>query len=292
MDKRTLGNTGIDVSALALGTWELGGLWWGPMDARDGVAILHRALELGVTTYDASDAYGNGRSEVILGEAFRGRRGETVLVTKSGYLVGIDGAQDLFQQRDAPQPQCYEPWYIRHECELSLRRLQTDYIDVYLLHDPPVDVVKQEEPWETLRELKQAGKVRSIGLSSSTAACLEAVKRGHAEVIEVPYGVALQEAAQELFPLCAERGVGVIARSPFSGGRLFQDAALVKRLTQALVRPPIESLHEAAIKFVLSQPHITTCLSGVMKAEELDANARAAQPPYLSAEQLDQVAVS
>ena len=292
MDKRTLGNTGIDVTALALGTWELGGLWWGPMDAQDGVAILHRALDLGVTTYDASDAYGNGRSEVILGEALRGRREQTVLVTKSGYLVGIDGAQDLFQQRDAPQPQCYEPWYIRHECELSLRRLQTDYIDVYLLHDPPVDIVKQEEPWETLRELKQAGKVRSIGLSSSVSACLEAVKRGHAEVIEVPYGVALQDAAKELFPLCAERGVGVIARSPFSGGRLFQDAELVARLTQTLVQPPIESLHEAAIKYVLSNPDVTTCLAGVMRAAELEANVRAAQPPYLSAEQRRQAAGS
>lgn len=285
MESKALGATGIEVSALALGTWELGGLWWGPMDANDGVALLHRALELGVTTYDASDAYGNGRSEVILGEALRGRRDETVIITKSGYLVGIDGAQDLFLQRDAPQPQCYEPWYIRHECELSLRRLQTDYIDVYLLHDPPVDVVKQDEPWETLRELKQAGKVRSIGLSSSTAACLEAVKRGHAEVVEVPYGVALQDAARELFSLCAERDVGVVARSPFSGGRLFQDAALVERLTAALVKPPIQSLHEAAIKFVLSHPHVSTCLSGVMEVAELEANVRAAQPPNLSAEQ-------
>ena len=96
----------------------------------------------------------------------------------------------LFQQRNVPQPQCFEPWYIRHECELSLRRLQTDYIDVYLLHDPPVDVVAREEPWETLRELKQAGKVRSIGLSSSVAACLEAAQRGYAEVVEVSYSAS------------------------------------------------------------------------------------------------------
>ena len=89
MELRKLGATGIDVSALALGTWEMGGLWWGPMDAEDGVTILHRALDLGITTYDASDAYGNGRSEVILGEAFRGRRQETVIVTKAGYLVAV-----------------------------------------------------------------------------------------------------------------------------------------------------------------------------------------------------------
>jgi aryl-alcohol dehydrogenase-like predicted oxidoreductase len=285
MESRALGKTGIEVSAFGLGTWEFGGLWWGPIDAHDSVALLHRAFDLGVTTYDASDAYGNGRSEVILGEAFRGRRHETVLITKSGYLVGIDGAQTLFLQRDAPQPQCYEPWYIRNECELSLRRLQTDYIDIYLLHDPPLDVVKREEPWETLRELKLAGKVRSIGLSSSTASCLEAVRRGHAEVVEVSYSVALQEAAAELFPLCAEKGVGVLARSPFASGRLFQDEALVARLTENLVKPPIASLHEAAVKFVLSHPHVASCITGVMKAEELDANVRAAQPPYLSAEQ-------
>lgn len=285
METRKLGTTGIDVSAFALGTWELGGLWWGPIDAEDSVEILHRALDLGVTTYDASDAYGNGRSEVILGEALRGRRADTVLITKAGYLVGIDGAQTLFQQRGVPQPQCYEPWYIRHECELSLRRLQTDYIDAYLLHDPPVDVVKREEPWETLRELKQAGKVRSIGLSSSVAACVEAVRQGCADVVEVSYSVALQEAAAELFPLCAEKGVGVLARSPFASGRLFQDAATVERLTAALVKPPVESLHAAAIKFVLSHPHVAACITGVMNTEELEANVRAAEPPYLADEQ-------
>ncbi len=285
MDCRKLGKTGIAVSVLAQGTWELGGLWWGPVDANDGVDLLRRALEFGVTTFDASDQYGNGRSEVILGEAFRECRAQTILVTKVGYLVGIDGAQMLFQQRDVPQPQCYEPWYIRHECELSLRRLQTDYIDVYLLHDPPVDVVAREEPWETLRELRQAGKVRSIGLSSSVAACVEAVKRGYAEVVEVSYSALLQEAAQELFPLCAEQGVGVLARSPFASGRLFQDEAAVERLTKALVTPPIQSLHEAAIKYVLSNPHVATCLTGVMTVEELEANVRAAQPPYLSPDQ-------
>jgi len=285
MELRKLGTTGIEVSALALGTWEMGGLWWGPMEAQDGVEILHRAFDLGVTTYDASDAYGNGRSEVILGEAFRGKRQETVLVTKAGYLVGIDGAQMLFVDRGVSQPQCYEPWYIRHECELSLRRLQTDYIDAYFLHDPPVDVVRRDEPWETLRELKQAGKVRSIGLSSSVTACLEAVKRGHAEVVEVPYNVVMQEAAAELFPLCAEKGVGILARTPFASGRLFQDAAAVARLTKALVKPPVESLHAAAIKFVLSHPHVATCIAGVMNTKEIEANARAAEPPFLSDEQ-------
>ena len=285
MERRTLGTTGIEVSAFGLGTWELGGLWWGPITAEDGAAILRRALELGVATYDASDAYGNGRSEVILGEAFRGRREEAVIVTKAGYLVGIDGAQTLFLQRDAPQPQCYEPWYLRHECELSLRRLQTDYIDAYLLHDPPVDVVQREEPWEALRELKQAGKARSIGISSSVAACLEAVRRGYAEVVEVSYSLALPEAAAELFPLCAEKGVGVLARSPFASGRLFQDAAMVERLTKELVKPPIQSLHEAAIKFVLAHPHVASCITGVMNTAELESNARAAQRPYLSAEQ-------
>ena len=289
MESRTLGATGIEVSALALGTWELGGLWWGPVDANDGVALLRRALELGVTTYDASDQYGNGRSEVILGEAFRERRGEAVLATKVGYLVGIDGAQMLFQQRNVPQPQCFEPWYIRHECELSLRRLQTDYIDAYLLHDPPVDVVAREEPWETLRELKQAGKVRSIGLSSSVAACLEAVQRGYAEVVEVSYSALLQEAAIDLFPLCAEKGVGVLARSPFASGRLFQDKAAVERLTKALVKPPIQSLHEAAIKYVISHPDVAACITGVMNAKELEANVRAAEPPYPSAEERRQV---
>ena len=213
MESRTLGATGIEVSALALGTWELGGLWWGPVDANDGVALLRRALELGVTTYDASDQYGNGRSEVILGEAFRERRGEAVLATKVGYLVGIDGAQMLFQQRNVPQPQCFEPWYIRHECELSLRRLQTDYIDMYLLHDPPVDVVAREEPWETLRELKQAGKVRSIGLSSSVAAAWKPCSEDTRRCRSVVQRAAARGGDRPLSPLRRDVQTGEIGNS-------------------------------------------------------------------------------
>jgi methylglyoxal reductase len=289
MQYRTLGKTKLQVSAFALGTWELGGLWWGPLDAKEGVGILHRALELGVNTFDSSDAYGNGRAEVIMGEAFRGKRNQAIIVTKVGYLVGIDGAQKLFQERGAPQLRCLESWYIRNECELSLRRLQTDYIDVYLLHDPSVADVKKERPWATLQRLKEQGKVRFIGLSAGAAACLQAVKDGRVDVIETPYNVLTQDAARELFPLCQQKGVGVLARSPFATGRLFQGGEQVEKIKAALVKPPVSSLTEAAIKFVLSRKEVATCITGVMNVSELAANVKAAEPPYFTAAQLKTV---
>src|SRR2546425_4339321 len=121
MERRPLGRTGLQGSSFCFSTWEIGGAYWGPVDAEDAVRLLRRALDLGVTVYDLSDVYGNGRSEVIVGEAFRGRRSEVVLVTKAGYLPGIDGAQKLF----ARQPQYFEMEYLEQACTMSLRRLQT-----------------------------------------------------------------------------------------------------------------------------------------------------------------------
>ena len=114
MERRTLGRTDRVISSFCLGTWEIGGAYWGPVDAGEAVALLRRALDLGVTAFDLSDVYGNGRSEVIAGAAFQGRRDEVVLITKAGYLPGIDGAQKLFER----QLQCFEMEYLTWACEM------------------------------------------------------------------------------------------------------------------------------------------------------------------------------
>ncbi len=306
---RPLGKTGITVSEFCFGTWEIGGAAWGPIRAEDAVALLRQAQEWGVTTYDCSDAYGNGRAEVILGVAFKGRRDDVVLVTKVGYIPGIDGAQSIL----AKQYQNHSPEYIRWACELSLRRLQTDHIDVYLLHDAPMAVLRSPEPFAMFRQLQQAGKIRAWGVSSSAEGAALAVREHGAEVVMVPFSAIDQRPADVLFGLAQERGVGVLARSPFSGGLLLD--GVVAEARRALAAAQIFSPHDrrslasperlqdvvrkadalsfligdaaptlaaAAQRFVLSFPEVSSMVTGVMRAEELEQNLAACVPPYYS----------
>jgi aryl-alcohol dehydrogenase-like predicted oxidoreductase len=271
------------ISSFCLGTWEIGGAYWGQVDAGEAVTLLRHALELGVSVYDLSDVYGNGRSEVIAGAAFRGRRDDVVFVTKAGYIPGIDGAQQLFER----QLQCFEMEYLTWACEMSLRRLQTEYIDVFLLHDAPPEVLASDAPWVALRDLKRAGKIRHYGASTSPEGGLIAIETGRAEVVEVPFNLMSPQAAFELFPLAHRRGVGVLARSPFAGGRLFRegDAAF-----SFLARAGGRSLTHAAIQYPLSHEAVSSVVTGAMRTQELEENIPACHPPYLSPDELRRAA--
>ncbi len=277
MEYRQLGQTGLKVSALCFGCWEIGGLFWGPIDAKKAANLVRHALNLGVTTFDTSDVYGNGRSEVILGFTFRDVRDKVVIITKAGYQVGADGAQQLYTESQGFVDQRFDPAYLRFACELSLWRLRSDYIDVFLLHDPSVEVVERDEPFETLQKLKDEGKVRAIGISSSVKACVRAIERGVVDVVECAFNFLHQEAKEQLFPLAAEKGVGILARSPFAGGRLFSSEHTEKLKALA----PNLPIPKAAIKFVLSHPQVSSCVVGIMRMRELRQNIHAAQPPYL-----------
>ncbi|HEX2037819.1 MAG TPA: aldo/keto reductase [Chloroflexota bacterium] len=306
---RPLGGTGITVSSFCFGTWELGGLYWGPISAEDAVDLLRRAFDQGVTLYDASDNYGGGRSEVLLSVAFHGRRHDVTYVTKAGYLGGLDGAQALRMRPEiGGRDQDHSPEYIRWACELSLRRLNTDYIDVYLLHDPPPSVLRDAAPFEALRELQQAGKIRTYGVSSSAEGAALAVREHGAQVVMAPFNLLDQRAVDVLLPLAAERGAGVLARSPFAGGLLLDEVVgeaargtvsfspldgrsrlspqrleeVARRASQLqfLTEAAGGRLSVAAIRYVLSHPQVGSVVTGVMRPEELDANLQACRPPY------------
>src|SRR5688572_1441437 len=148
MRTRQLGRTGLTVSEIGFGTWGLGGDSYGPVDDATSREALMLAFDRGVTFYDTSDFYGAGRSEAVLGEAFRGRRDRIVIATKVGMLphTGFDMPQDF----SGPA--------IERGLEASLRRLQTDYVDLYLLHSPPLDLPNWDEILETLERLRTTGK--------------------------------------------------------------------------------------------------------------------------------------
>jgi aryl-alcohol dehydrogenase-like predicted oxidoreductase len=278
MEYRPLGRTGVTVSALCFGCWEIGGLFWGRIDARKGVALVRKAMDWGVTTFDTSDVYGNGRSEVILGFALKGIRDKAVIVTKAGYQVGADGAQQLYIDAQGFVDQRFDAPYLRWQCELSLWRLRSDYVDVFLLHDPSAEVVEQDEPFEALQQLKREGKARLVGVSSSVAVCRRVIERGVVDVVQCDFNFLNQTAREQLFALAAEKGVGLMARRPFAGGQIFRPEHAEKLRTLA----PDLPLAEVAIKFVLSHPEVSTCVTGILRMKELRQNAHAANPPYLS----------
>ena len=303
MTNRPLGASGVQVSALTMGCWEIGGLAWGPMPAPEAAELVTAVADAGITAFDTAEAYGNGRSEVILGQALRDRRDEVTFISKTGYLPGVDGAQMLLDE----QPQDYRATSIRRACELSRQRLQTDYIDVYLLHDPPMEAVMREEPFAELRRLQDRGEIRAWGVSSSPSVAAEAVRRWGAQVVETPFNAASPQAAVELFPVAAASGAGVLARSPFASGNLiltpeqrralyagdwrhFHDAARVA--ADAAVAERLEALADArdelptdtAIKYVLGHHEVSTCIVGISALAEIEPNVRSAREPYLDVE--------
>jgi aryl-alcohol dehydrogenase-like predicted oxidoreductase len=155
---RTLGRSGIPVSAIGLGCWAIGGRGWGEVDDDESVRAIQRGLDLGVTLFDTANVYGVGRSERVLGRALEGKRQQVVIATKFTYDFDDETGEE-FGARIAPDE-------IRQQCEASLRRLRTDYIDLYQFHWNELPAEQAGEVRDTLDGLVQAGKIRTYGWST------------------------------------------------------------------------------------------------------------------------------
>ncbi|MGW4501288.1 aldo/keto reductase [Micromonospora sp. NPDC004336] len=217
---RTLGRSGIEVSALGMGCWAIGGPWsegsrplgWGAVDDEESVRAVRRALDLGVTLFDTADTYGAGHSERILGRALAGRRDEAVVATKWGYT--FDEATRQATGADA------SPDYLRRAVRGSLRRLGTDRIDLYQLHLADLPVPRAEALIGTLEELVAEGLVRAYGWSTDRPD--RAAAFGHA----APHGTAVQHAlsvlrdAPEMLAVCDKYDLAGVVRGPLGMGLL------------------------------------------------------------------------
>ena len=304
MKYRTLGKTGLQISAVGLGTMVHAG-HFGPMKDSESLSAIDTALDLGVNFIDTSDAYGAGYSETLLGNALKGKRDKVILATKGGnVMVGPDRGKRIF-----------DPAYISRVMDESLRRLQTDYIDLYQLHNPTVDVIERGEVWNVLQRAKQAGKIRHYGVSINTMEeGIAAVKDGRAETIQVEYNLLAQEPRENIFPLAAQSNVGIIARIPLKRGiltgkmsaadesrfqgddvraRSFKGEPFLKELAKAdrlrfLVHGPIKSLGQAAIAFCIAHPAVSGVIPGARNAEQMRENAAGADVEIPAAD-LDQV---
>ena len=215
MNYRQLGDTGIRVSEIGFGGWGIGGTpmdakAYGPTDDNESRNALYKALELGITFYDTAALYGYGHSEKLIGEVIKGARQRVIISSKVGYK-NFKGEQD------------FSPAYIRESLELSLKRLQTDYIDVYQLHDPPLELLESDANiLETMESLKREGKIRAVGISvRSPDDSMSAIKLFSFETIQVNFNLVDMRALElGLFDRCEKQGIGIIIRTPLCFGFL------------------------------------------------------------------------
>lgn len=310
MKYRTLGNSGLQVSELGLGANNFG--WWA--DEKMSVAVIMRALELGINYIDTADMYDRGRSEEFVGKALKGKRADIIVASKFATPMG-DGPNDKGGSRH----------YIMRAVEASLKRLQTDYIDLYQMHVPDPDTPIQET-LSALDDLVRSGKVRYIGCSNFAAWQLcEALWTSrfnhlHAFVtIQVRYNVLERAIETELVPCCRKYGVGVIPWGPLAGGfltgkyeqgkqapagaRLAQPVGIYShiftddnwdRLTRlkAFAEKRGHTVAELAIAWLLAKPWTTSVIAGARTPEQLSANLPAMEWQLTDAEmaQIDAIA--
>lgn len=223
--KRTLGRSGIEVSALGLGCWAVGGPWtldgspagWSTVDDRESLRAIHRALELGVNFFDTAANYGAGHSERLLAEAFKGRRDQVVIATKFGYQV--DETSRTVLAYDGSGEESDVASRLRSDLEASLRRLDTDYVDVYQLHVWGLSILRALEARHILEKLAQEGKIRTYGWSTDrTDAVAVFSEAPHCSVVQQQLSVLGGNA--DLLALCEQRNLASINRGPLGMGLL------------------------------------------------------------------------
>ena len=286
MDYHILGRTGLRVSSLGLGTVELGRDYgieapghFGRPDAADAIRLIHAALEAGVNYIDTARAY--GESERVLGSALDGRRDQVVLATKvfTRSADGDDLAGDALRR------------HMRDELDTSLQLLRTDYVDLWQLHNLDVNVLDQiDVVAEVFAEAQQSGKVRWAGASGyGTEYPRLAVETDVFDVLQVPYSVFDQRLNDEVIPMAAKQGVGIVSRSILLKGALTPKADYLperlevlrshSRRFRDLVKASELDLTPVlvAIAFGLAHPQISTVLIGVRTEHELAENLKATE---------------
>jgi aryl-alcohol dehydrogenase-like predicted oxidoreductase len=319
MKYRTFPGTDLRVSDVGFGLWTVATGWWGEKTDDEAVALLREAHDRhGITFFDAADAYGNGRSERQLAEAFRGRRHEVVYATKIGYDIYDESARQE-RRGQAELPQRFERDFMRLAVERCLERLETDHIDVLQLHNVKMEHVRTPEIWETLRELAREGKIRTWGAAFGPAIgwLYEAVELVEREpdintiqmiwnILEQHPGSAMIEAAKAHATNCCFN-IRVTHASGMLEGKYTEDtifppndhrrhrprAWLVNGLRKIRTLDFLTTrmtLGQAALKWLLAEPLVATTLPNIYDAEQLAEFAEASDRPDLTAEQMQRVA--
>ena len=307
MEKRVCRNSGLELSVLGTGCWAFGGGdYWGDQNQRDVNGVVHSSVSLGINYFDTAEAYNDGRSESSLGEA----------------IIGIPRDRFLIGTKVSPS-NCYKETLIKH-CEASLKRLRTDYIDIYMVHWPlhphsirhftnDINIIENppgtDEAFESLKILKQQGKIRHFGVSNFSKKRLKNLPSSEIAVNELPYNLLCRAVEYDTLPKCAKDGIGVIGYMALLQGILadiypsLKDVPIWQRRTRHfnskdtkecrhgeagaeeetnsalqgirnLCKESGFTMAEIAIKWILENLAITCSLIGSRNVSELEANVK------------------
>ena len=310
MKYRRLGSTELKLPEVAFGVWTVSTGWWGQMTEREGEVLLNKAFDRGITFFDTADTYGQGLGETVLARAFPKRRNDIIIATKFGYDFYNNQARDGHRER----PQDFSPEFVRYACEQSLSRLNTDYIDLYQVHNPRMDTIRRDDLFELLEQLIVEGKIRhygaaigpDIGWFDEGAA---AMQERHVPSLQIIYSLLEPDPARDFFPIAETEKTGLLARVPHASEVLTDKFTEVpsfdpgdhralrraKWLTQAmqkrkhllfLAQETGRTLAQSAIKFGLAQPTVTAVLPNITNEQELKEYAAAPETPDLTGEEL------
>ncbi len=221
---RELGKSEIKASAIGLGTWAIGGgEWWGDSDEEKSIQTIQKAVEAGITLIDTAPAYGFGKSEEVVGKAIKGIRDKVILSTKCGLWWNDERGSKFFEQSGYQVNRCLDPDTIKQEIEMSLKRLGTDYIDVYFTHWQSMDpyFTPIEKTMECLMDLKRQGLIKAIGASNVSKENIEEyLKYGQLDVIQEKYSMLDRKLETTLVDTCLENNLSIMAYSPLEQGLL------------------------------------------------------------------------
>jgi aryl-alcohol dehydrogenase-like predicted oxidoreductase len=307
MEHRKLGETDLSVSVITFGAWAAGGWMWGGNDDKEAVAAMRTAYDLGVTSIDTAPAYGQGKSEELVGEAIKHlQRDKVQLLTKFGLRWDLAKGKFFFKSKDNDGKDIDIHRYagrdsVIQECENSLKRLGTDYIDLFQIHWPD-ETTPIDETMEALLRLKEQGKIREAGVSNYDAAQMKtAEKTIKLASNQVPFSMVNRGIEKELIPYCIEHKKAILAYSPMEGGLLtgkikpghkfgegdhrqgnkyFKDDN-VNRTNAFLqkIKPLADEKHaslgQLVIRWTIDHPGITIALVGARNPEQATQNAKA-----------------
>jgi aryl-alcohol dehydrogenase-like predicted oxidoreductase len=306
MKYRKLGKSGIKVSEIGFGAWTIGLDWWGKkIDDDEAIRMLKRAYDLGINFYETADMYGKGKSEKLIAQAFKDMRDEVIYSTKWGYDM-----YNAEQVGHSELPQKHDTEFLQFALEQSLNRLQTDYIDIYSLHNPKMDAIRNDTLFAALDDLVKKGTIKSHGAALGPAIGwkdegLEAIRSRDISCLQTVYNILEQNPGRDFVREAERHNVGIMVRVPDASGlltgkvtaetkfdkndhRSFRKKEFIQEAMKKIenIKPIANSkgwnITELAIKFILSQKQISVVLPTMVSIEEIEMFASLSDGEYLN----------
>ncbi|MCA0990561.1 aldo/keto reductase [Guptibacillus hwajinpoensis] len=311
MKYRQLGQTDLKVSEVSFGTWAIGGAWGKTNDAQ-ALESLQYAIDAGVNFFDTADVYGDGHSEKLLAKATKGQEDKIHIATK------------FCRAGDIHDPATYSEESVRSYCEASLKRLERDQIDLFQIHCPPIEILKDGAVFQVLDKLKEEGKIRYYGVSVETVEegllCLDYPR---VSALQVIFNLFRQKPLEELFPKAYEQGVGILTRVPLASGLLtgkfkknssfeeddhrhfnrngeafnvgetfagieFEKGVELSNEIDWIARDR-ESMTTAALKWILEHKEVSCVIPGFKNSDQVKQNLKAVEVPDFTKEEMEKL---